>query len=178
MLGPAHRFPPAGGFGMNTGVQDAHNLSWKLAALQPGGGGGPRLLNTYGTERRPVAVGNTRLSVNNFEQVLRIPTALGLPPSAAQALNTAVGMLPSVKFPFPSFLWGGGGGGGGRGGGESSVLDARRTLLGAGLALGRAQCGELLLGDNPVGRARRAAAGPPTLVHHFLSARLKPLCYL
>jgi 2-polyprenyl-6-methoxyphenol hydroxylase-like FAD-dependent oxidoreductase len=28
----AHRFPPAGGFGMNTGVQDAHNLAWKLAA--------------------------------------------------------------------------------------------------------------------------------------------------
>ena len=29
----AHRFPPAGGFGMNTGVQDAHNLAWKLAAV-------------------------------------------------------------------------------------------------------------------------------------------------
>ena len=28
----AHRFPPAGGFGMNTGFQDAHNLAWKLAA--------------------------------------------------------------------------------------------------------------------------------------------------
>lgn len=29
----AHRFPPAGGFGMNTGIQDAHNLAWKIAAL-------------------------------------------------------------------------------------------------------------------------------------------------
>jgi hypothetical protein len=28
----AHRFPPAGGFGMNTGIQDAHNLAWKLTA--------------------------------------------------------------------------------------------------------------------------------------------------
>jgi FAD binding domain len=28
----AHCFPPAGGFGMNTGIQDAHNLAWKLAA--------------------------------------------------------------------------------------------------------------------------------------------------
>lgn len=27
----AHRFPPAGGFGMNTGIQDAHNLAWKIA---------------------------------------------------------------------------------------------------------------------------------------------------
>ena len=29
----AHRFPPSGGFGMNTGIQDAHNLAWKLAYL-------------------------------------------------------------------------------------------------------------------------------------------------
>ncbi|PSR84782.1 Tetracenomycin polyketide synthesis hydroxylase, partial [Actinidia chinensis var. chinensis] len=29
----AHRFPPAGGFGMNTGIQDAHNLAWKLASV-------------------------------------------------------------------------------------------------------------------------------------------------
>lgn len=28
----AHRFPPAGGFGMNTGIQDAHGLAWRLAA--------------------------------------------------------------------------------------------------------------------------------------------------
>jgi len=32
----AHRFPPAGGFGMNTGIQDAHNLAWKLAAVLQG----------------------------------------------------------------------------------------------------------------------------------------------
>lgn len=87
----AHRFPPAGGFGMNTGVQDAHNLAWKLAALRPGGGGGAGLLATYEDERRPVAAGNTRLSVSNFHQVLRIPAALGLPPAAAAALTQAVG---------------------------------------------------------------------------------------
>lgn len=29
----AHRFPPAGGFGMNTGIQDVHNLAWKLASV-------------------------------------------------------------------------------------------------------------------------------------------------
>ena len=28
----AHQFPPAGGFGLNTGIQDAHNLAWKLAS--------------------------------------------------------------------------------------------------------------------------------------------------
>ena len=29
----AHRFPPTGGLGLNTGIQDAHNLAWKLAAV-------------------------------------------------------------------------------------------------------------------------------------------------
>ena len=29
----AHAFPPAGGFGMNTGLQDAHNIAWRLAML-------------------------------------------------------------------------------------------------------------------------------------------------
>lgn len=42
----AHRFPPAGGFGMNTGIQDAHNLAWKLAAVLQGGAG-ECLLDSY-----------------------------------------------------------------------------------------------------------------------------------
>jgi hypothetical protein len=49
----AHRFPPAGGFGLNTGVQDAHNLAWKLAAVLKGHCPSALLL-TYDTERRPV----------------------------------------------------------------------------------------------------------------------------
>ena len=32
----AHRFPPSGGFGMNTGLQDAHNIAWKLALVLRG----------------------------------------------------------------------------------------------------------------------------------------------
>jgi 2-polyprenyl-6-methoxyphenol hydroxylase-like FAD-dependent oxidoreductase len=49
----AHVMPPNGGFGGNTGIQDAHNLAWKLAlALQ--GEAGPALLGTYDAERRPV----------------------------------------------------------------------------------------------------------------------------
>jgi len=55
----AHRFPPAGGFGMNTGIQDAHNLAWKLAhALEHGDPGG-RLVRSFEAERRPIAVQNT-----------------------------------------------------------------------------------------------------------------------
>ena len=60
----AHRFPPTGGFGMNTGVQDAHNLAWKLAAVLHGRAG-EDLLDTYEAERRPVAIANSEFSVGN-----------------------------------------------------------------------------------------------------------------
>ncbi len=49
----AHSHPPYGGYGVNTGLEDARNLGWKLAAhLQ--GWGGPGLLASYGAERHPV----------------------------------------------------------------------------------------------------------------------------
>ena len=48
----AHTMPPNGGVGGNTGVQDAHNLSWKLAMVLRGAAG-PALLDTYDAERRP-----------------------------------------------------------------------------------------------------------------------------
>jgi hypothetical protein len=49
----AHVVPPNGGFGGNTGVQDAHNLAWKLAAVVKGEAG-PGLLDSYDEERRPM----------------------------------------------------------------------------------------------------------------------------
>jgi 2-polyprenyl-6-methoxyphenol hydroxylase-like FAD-dependent oxidoreductase len=60
----AHIHSPAGDPGMNTGIQDAHNLAWKLAAVTLGAS--PALLDSYEAERRPVAAGvlalcNTRL---------------------------------------------------------------------------------------------------------------------
>ncbi|MFG1811395.1 FAD-dependent oxidoreductase [Streptomyces sp. NPDC049040] len=51
----AHEMSPTGAFGSNTGIQDGHNLAWKLAAVLDGWAG-PGLLETYGAERRPVAV--------------------------------------------------------------------------------------------------------------------------
>ena len=54
----AHLFTPTGGFGMNTGMDDASNLAWKLAALVQGWGG-PGLLKSYEIERRPIAERNT-----------------------------------------------------------------------------------------------------------------------
>lgn len=51
----AHTLPPTrGGFGANTGIQDAHNLAWKLSAVLSGVST-PRLLDTYSAERQPVA---------------------------------------------------------------------------------------------------------------------------
>jgi 2-polyprenyl-6-methoxyphenol hydroxylase-like FAD-dependent oxidoreductase len=50
----AHLMPPNGGFGGNTGIHDAHNLAWKLA-LVLAGQASPRLLDTYESERKPVA---------------------------------------------------------------------------------------------------------------------------
>ncbi len=53
----AHLNWPAGGFGMNTGVGDAVDLGWKLAAVLQGWGG-PRLLDSYTAERKPIAMIN------------------------------------------------------------------------------------------------------------------------
>ncbi|WP_327365525.1 FAD-dependent monooxygenase [Streptomyces sp. NBC_01217] len=50
----AHEMSPTGAFGSNTGIQDAHNLAWKLAAVLKGEAG-PGLLDTYEAERLPVA---------------------------------------------------------------------------------------------------------------------------
>jgi putative polyketide hydroxylase len=49
----AHQMPPWGGQGANTGIADAHNLAWKLAAVLKGQAN-PELLTTYDIERRPV----------------------------------------------------------------------------------------------------------------------------
>ncbi|OLT27098.1 hypothetical protein BJF79_42870, partial [Actinomadura sp. CNU-125] len=58
----AHVMPPTGAFGSNTGVQDAHNLAWKLAAVLQGRAAAP-LLDTYEDERRPVAEATVRQAV-------------------------------------------------------------------------------------------------------------------
>jgi 2-polyprenyl-6-methoxyphenol hydroxylase-like FAD-dependent oxidoreductase len=70
-----HLFTPTGGFGFNTGIDDAANLAWKLAAVCHGWGG-TKLLETYEIERRPVGVRNTAESGKLAEQAaaLEIPS--------------------------------------------------------------------------------------------------------
>ena len=53
----AHQYIPTGGYGMNTGIGDACDLGWKLAALVKGFGG-PGLISSYESERRPVGLRN------------------------------------------------------------------------------------------------------------------------
>jgi putative polyketide hydroxylase len=66
----AHAMPPTGGYGLNTGIQDVHNLAWKLAAVL-GGWAGAGLLDTYEVERLPVAHFNTQESLRNGAEVAR-----------------------------------------------------------------------------------------------------------
>jgi 2-polyprenyl-6-methoxyphenol hydroxylase-like FAD-dependent oxidoreductase len=98
----AHQFPPAGGFGMNTGIQDAHNLIWKLARAlgsenldsfeftEP-------LLASYEDERRPVARLNATISVQNFEKTLLIPKAIGLNWNTANLLSRWLDRIPAPQ---------------------------------------------------------------------------------
>lgn len=71
----AHRFPPTGGFGLNSGVQDAHNLAWKLAAVLKGNAS-DNLLDTYHVERRPVAESNASFSFNNRKRLDMVDAAI------------------------------------------------------------------------------------------------------
>jgi 2-polyprenyl-6-methoxyphenol hydroxylase-like FAD-dependent oxidoreductase len=68
----AHAFPPTGGFGMNSGIQDAHNLAWKLASVLQSNSG-ESLLASYEMERQPVAYFNSAQSLRNARTSRRSP---------------------------------------------------------------------------------------------------------
>ncbi|KAH7401034.1 FAD binding domain-containing protein [Phaeosphaeria sp. MPI-PUGE-AT-0046c] len=83
----AHRVPPWGALGLNTGIQDVNNLIWKLSlTLQKKCG--PSLLDTYDSERRPVGerVANASL-VNLRAHNLIMDKALGISPTNSAAEN-------------------------------------------------------------------------------------------
>ncbi|KAJ7980129.1 FAD/NAD(P)-binding oxidoreductase family protein [Quillaja saponaria] len=130
----AHRFPPAGGFGMNTGIQDAHNLAWKIALVVKGIAPSS-LLNTYETERKPIAIFNTALSVQNFKAAMAVPAALGLNPTVANSVHRLIDI--GVGSILPSGL--------------------QKVILDGIFAIGRAQLSESLLNENnPLGSMRLA----------------------
>jgi 2,4-dichlorophenol 6-monooxygenase len=95
----AHRFPPTGGLGMNTGIQDAHNLVWKLCAVE-NGWAPPSLLDTYEIERRPVAQTNADVSLTNAMRMWEVFHALGIvldDPAGSSARMKAVLKSPDGR---------------------------------------------------------------------------------
>ena len=88
----AHRFPPTGGLGLNSGVQDAHNLAWKLGFVLRGLAS-EELLASYEAERRPVAQNNANQSLKNALRLIEVPQALDVlegGPSARERMEAVL----------------------------------------------------------------------------------------
>ena len=83
----AHVMPPTGGYGGNVGVQDAHNLAWKLASVVKGDAG-PELLASYDAERRPIAEETVEQAYARY--VLRLAPELGKDNLHAMADDAAI----------------------------------------------------------------------------------------
>lgn len=130
----AHRFPPAGGFGMNTGVQDAHNLAWKLCLLL-NGIADPSIIQTYESERKPVAIFNTELSLENFKAAMSIPATLGLDPTIANSVHRIINSSLGSIIP----------------------RNIQKVVLEGLFSIGRTQASDYILSENnPLGSLRLA----------------------
>ena len=81
----AHRFPPSGGMGLNTGAGDGHNLVWKLAGVE-NGWAEELLLASYEPERRPVAVANADESLENAMRMFEVFAAAGVGASIEESI--------------------------------------------------------------------------------------------
>lgn len=94
----AHRFPHTGGFGLNSGVQDAQNLAWKLAAVLEGRAS-ERILDTYEEERRPVIELFANQSTSNHFKLDRVTESLGLTNRSVQRMTQAFTSAPLKWLP-------------------------------------------------------------------------------
>jgi len=99
-----HQYIPTGGYGMNTGIGDAFDLGWKLAAVLQGWGGAG-LLASYEAERRPVAARNREASARHMAvrgEIAKVmleglgTDGLGTPDSRA-AVGHAIGALGNAE---------------------------------------------------------------------------------
>lgn len=106
-----HLFTPTGGMGYNTAIEDAVNIGWKFAAVIKGGAG-PALLDSYETERRPVALRNTRFAAGFADSVGRyVPApAIEAEGRAGEAARRRAGAYLAAhgrsEFNIPGFTFG------------------------------------------------------------------------
>lgn len=108
----AHQVIPTGGYGMNTGVGDAADLGWKLAAVIKGWGG-DSLLTSYEAERRPVALRNRDAAARHVvirqkitEQILDAEAAGDLDSPEAARQRMALGSIIEALGNMENESWG------------------------------------------------------------------------
>lgn len=99
----AHRFPPTGGLGLNSGVADAHNLSWKISAHMAGAA--DALLDTYEAERMPVVERNCDASLENFLRMDEVIVAIGLDAEKASLPARLLAAPPLRSLPKKLRMW-------------------------------------------------------------------------
>ena len=138
----AHIHSPAGGQGMNTGMQDAFNLAWKLALVSRGLGDEETLLCSYSAERSPIAdavlegagkMTEVALMRGDFKQSIRNHIAsfvFGLSPVKKKMAD----VLTELSIGYPTSPLNGGGeyAGAGPKEGERASVDADHPRVGAG----------------------------------------------
>ncbi len=123
----AHIHSPAGGQGMNTGIQDASNLAWKIALIQSGAAG-PSLMETYQQERHPIGAAVLKTTGRMLKAaMLTNPVAIHI-----RNLAMHIGMsLAFIREHLTEFLT------------EDSVTLRGSALCGPGLTDARIQPGDM-----------------------------------
>jgi tetracenomycin A2 monooxygenase-dioxygenase len=96
----AHVMPPTGGFGGNTGIQDAYNLAWKLEAVVKEAAG-PELLDTYDVERRPIADCTVAQALARLQAWFKDPSRRLPPPEPIRDDNA---VIFGYRYPAGAFV--------------------------------------------------------------------------
>ena len=141
----AHVHSPAGGQGMNTGMQDAQNLAWKLAVHLRGGAGDP-LLDTYHDERHPVG----HQVIRDSARMLRMTMLTNRLARTARNSIVHLGMsTATVRRRFRAMI-------------SEDAIDYRSNRLADGTRVGGLRSGD------PLPEFEVLVGGRPTPLHHLL----------
>ena len=149
-----HRFPPSGGLGLNTGVADMDNLTWKLAAVEKGIAA-PAILDSYEAERQGIAQTNMRQSLSNAQRMKVLMDVLGYKPEAPETVDHIAQRLADAQY-HPAI--------------EEAVEYQREHFDSLRLQLGYAYGGTLQQDDAlPISDFRPQAVPGARLPHHALT---------